>query len=141
MTRQTSASAFAAVQSCGYVGRKQREIYAYLYRYGPLTTNELFHGIYGTTEINQPNVHARLSELREMEAVRECGAKACSITGNTVILWDVTDKVPVKMVKRLSYKAQLKEAQDFIAEQCLSGEYRSYQDELSLGRQLKKGAK
>ena len=39
---------------------------------------------------------SRLSELRSVGAVYEVGTRRCSVTGHNVILWDVTDRLPLK---------------------------------------------
>lgn len=42
-------------------------------------------------------VRARLNELRNLGVAEEVGARVCSITKQTVIVWDVTSSLPVKL--------------------------------------------
>lgn len=104
MARQTSVEAYRYVQDSGVLGQRQFEVYDVLYRFGPLTANEAFNII--AKEKRRPNfdsnTRARFTELREMGAIVEVGERVCSVTGMTVILWDVTDRIPVKPEKKPS---------------------------------------
>lgn len=46
----------------------------------------------------------RLSELQRMELVREVGDKPNPDSGMTAILWDVTAKMPIKIVSQSEMK-------------------------------------
>ena len=100
MTRRTSIVAYHAVIDSGVVGRRQKEVYQVLYDRGPMTTNEIFRAIHGVTSINQPNIHARCRELCDLGLIEEVGTKICQFTKKRVIVWDVTDQLPVKSQKQ-----------------------------------------
>lgn len=105
--RQTSKDAFKEVMESGVVGDKQRYYYDLLYKYGPCTANELLQ--YGKrSNINQANVTTRLGELRDMGVVRELDKRECEVTLMKCLVWDVTDKKPIKAPKKLT-KAQKKD--------------------------------
>lgn len=100
MTRRTSIAAYHEIEFAGLLSKKRFEIYKILYKYGPLTYNEVFKKIVQRDSvIASANVGARLNEMREMGVVEEAGERLCSITGMNVILWDVTDKLPTPLVK------------------------------------------
>lgn len=99
MKRQTSIDVYRKIKEQGLLVGRRMMVYEALYKIGPATTNELFKYIHGTTTINQPNIHARLAELREMGCVMELGTVVCSVTKNKVIQFDVTDKIPIKIKK------------------------------------------
>jgi len=100
MIRDTSIEAFHKIKDEGLLSEKRWQVYEVLFQYGPLTGNELlihlrkkYQGMLG----NAPSVVSRLGELRDMGSVREIGKKICSVTGMTVINWDVTAKLPIKL--------------------------------------------
>lgn len=94
--RETSIEVYHRMEVDGLLSPRRWEIWKVLFHQGPLTANEIFRVVYGNSSINQANVPARLNEMREMGCVKEAGERACSVTGNTVILWDVTAKLPQK---------------------------------------------
>lgn len=105
--RQTSKDAYKEVQDSGFIGDKQKYYYDLLYKYGPCTANELFR--FGKrSNINQANVGTRLGELRDMGVVRELDKRECEVTLMKCIVWDVTDKMPLRPPKKLT-KAEKKE--------------------------------
>lgn len=83
------------------------EIYETLCNHGPLTTNEIFEKLFGTSTINNPSVHSRLCELRELGCVVEVGKKECRLTKMTVILWDSTTNMPVEIPKKERIQKQI----------------------------------
>lgn len=100
MNRKTSIDVYRKIRDSGILSERRWEAYAIVYRHGPLTSNEVFEysklkGVPGYRH----NTNARMTELRDMGAVEEIGTKCCSVTGEVVILWDVTDKFPVKLKK------------------------------------------
>lgn len=97
MTRTTSAEAYRHIQESGILGRRQKEVYDILYHSGPLTYNQVYEVLkekYGGrwTGINS----SRLTELRDMGAIKEVGTAQDEFSKMKVILWDVTDQQPVK---------------------------------------------
>lgn len=99
-TRKTSAAVFYEIEANGLLSAKRFEIYKILFIHGPLTAAEVAREMRGEKSASVgANVHARLCELRRMLAVEELGERQCRITGNNVILWDVTDKIPKKIEK------------------------------------------
>lgn len=89
VTRQTSIDAYHAVLNDGTVNRQQRKVYKTLYNHGPLTATECL------TRCDLLRTgRARFSELRERGLVYEVDTRICSVTGKTVIAWDVTANLP-----------------------------------------------
>lgn len=97
MVRQTSIEAYNKIKENGLLAKRTWEVYDTLFNFGPLTGREVFDrlGKKGFTT----HTASRLSELRDRCAITEVGKKVCSVTGMKVILWDVTDRVPVKLDK------------------------------------------
>lgn len=98
--RETSVAAFLAIQESGLLSRRRLEVYEVLSPDGPLTATQIAERMRGHKSSSVgANVHARLCELREMDAVEELGTITCPITNMTVILWDVTGRLPIKRKK------------------------------------------
>jgi len=102
MTRDTSLEAYKKIKENGMLGKRKMEIYDVVFRHGPLTANEAFNILklekYRNLNFDS-NTNSRFTELRDCGCLQEVGKKKCKITGNTVILWDVTKSLPVKMEK------------------------------------------
>lgn len=98
--RQTSVDVYRSMRDEGLLTESRLKIYGFLFEHGPCTANELFQKTKGFNTITQANFHARLGELRDCGVVDELGTKKCTVTGNTVIVWDCNNKLPVKINKR-----------------------------------------
>lgn len=103
--RDTSIQVYYRIKEDGTLSKRRWEVYDIVFNHGPLTANEIFQ----YTKLSnltgyRHNVHSRLCELREMGVLQELGTKECSISGETVILWDVTSNYPKKLEKKKSAK-------------------------------------
>lgn len=102
MTRQTSVDAFNYLRDNKILSTRRWQVYSALFDHGPCTASELAVEIYkGSTRLvgEAKNVCARLNELSKMGIAQELGTRVCNVSGMTVILWDVTDKLPIKLDK------------------------------------------
>lgn len=102
MVRQTSIEAYNAIKNSGLLGPMQWRVYDALYKHGPCTGAELFYRMNINRNPTHSNVTTRLGELRdEYDVVRELPKRRCtrSPIGAIVIVWDVTDRVPIKRNK------------------------------------------
>lgn len=101
--RQTSLAAYITIRDSGILSQRRWEAYSALYQHGPVTANELCQkaGVTGLWK--------RLSELKQLDLVKEVGQSTCSITGMTATLWDVTDNVPASFTRPKSRIQILKE--------------------------------
>lgn len=107
MIRQTSIDVYNNIKENGLLSERRMQVYCVLYEKGPLTATQIANFLpFKKSSSVGANVHARLGELRSMAAVREIGEGICPETGNTVILWDVTDKLPIKLEKPKRYKCK-----------------------------------
>src|ERR1700722_12178353 len=101
MTRQTSIDVFNRIKSEGLLSKLRFYVYELLYNHGPLTASELIKIAFEENGVAaMDSYHPRLGELRDQGVVYERGTKICSITGNEVILWDVTSNLPKKLNKQ-----------------------------------------
>jgi len=86
MVRETSIEAFRQIEEEGLLSDRRFQVYSYLFRHGPCTGLQVSGGV--------PGGWKRLAELRDLGVAREVGYTVCEVTGKTVLLWDVTDKLP-----------------------------------------------
>lgn len=109
MARQTSINAYKEIKNEGLLSKKRFEVYSALFKKGPLTATQIVDNIntYTSPSVGY-NVHARLGELKELNVIDEYGTKKCPLTGKTVILWDVTNKLPRKPSKKAVLLKQIK---------------------------------
>lgn len=99
MSRDTSIDAYIQIKEDGTLGRLQWATYDCLFRHGPLTTRQIHKRIKHIAR-DVGIVSTRLTELERMGSVSSVGTVECEETGKTVILWDVTSKIPVKKEKK-----------------------------------------
>lgn len=101
MIRQTSRDSYNANKE--FLSERRWQIYNVLWNYGPLTGGEVFQFMkkeYGESFVTNSNTVTRLGELRDMGVVSEIGEKTCSISGQNVILWDVTNQIASKLTEK-----------------------------------------
>ena len=102
MTRQTSIEAFNKIKKKGLLKRLRWDVYKVLFDHGPLTSNEL--AVRYFSPLQYQSLSSRFSELRDMGVIQEIGKKKDDYTKMKVILWDVTNKLPIKINKKISKK-------------------------------------
>ena len=95
MARLTSIRVYREIERNGLLSRRRWEVYKILFEHGPLTAIEVISRS-GSLGGIRNGMGSRLSELRSVGAVYEVGTRRCSVTGHNVILWDVTDRLPLK---------------------------------------------
>lgn len=102
MIRETSKAAYNKIKSQGLLSERRMEVYHTLYMFGPLTASELSELLpKKVSRTIGSNVHARLGELRQLGVAKEVRERKCEISGQNVIEWDVTDKLPGKLNKQI----------------------------------------
>ncbi len=98
-TRITSIEVYKYLEENDILSDKRWDVYRTVYKHGPMTSAEAFAKMtQGTAVKSITQSRARFTELREMGLFQEVGKKICSITGHEVILWDVTNNLPTKIV-------------------------------------------
>lgn len=104
--RTTSLNVYRAIEDSGVLGGLQWAVYAHIFKHGPLTQNELFR--YYFPNVITDSIKPRFSELLAMGCIKEVGSRACQVTGNEALIWDVTEHVPATKFKRKSKYKELK---------------------------------
>jgi hypothetical protein len=97
--RRTSIETYNKIAANGLLSQRRWEVYDALYAHGPCTSSELFQKMGDSQSHVFGNIRARLNELRDLGVADELRERPCLITGQTVIEWDVTDRLPVKLEK------------------------------------------
>ncbi len=109
MIRETSIISYNTIRDSGLLSKRRWEVYDVLYHHGPATGAELamfYRKKYGASSPSNPNTLTRLGELRDMGVVTELGSRICSVTGQTVINWDVTSKLPKALATKTKVKCE-----------------------------------
>lgn len=99
MVRETSIEAYNRIKDEGLLSQRRFEVYTQLYAHGPCTANELFKKTRGISQVSQANIQPRLNELVALGVAREVETRECQITGNRVLVYDVTAGLPTKYEK------------------------------------------
>lgn len=104
-TRQTSIDCYNAIKANGLLSKRRMEVYEILFKYGPMTANEIVR----ISKISYPNTnpssfHARLSELKKYGVIVEIGEKKDIVSNNNCLIWDLTDRLPKKIKLSTSAK-------------------------------------
>lgn len=100
MTRRTSIEAYNTIKDNGLLSKRRWEVYDILFHHGPLTAHEVVSVARRQyPRANQTSFNARLSELKAVGCAEEVGEKINPISEVLNYLWDVTDKLPVKLEK------------------------------------------
>jgi hypothetical protein len=100
--RRTSIEVYREIEANGLLTERRFEVYRWLFHNGPATGGEVIVGISPQARGSVlSQARARLNELRERGVVEELGTTICRVTGHEVILWDVTDHLPVEPLGRV----------------------------------------
>lgn len=108
--RTTSLNVYRAIEDSGVLGGLQWAVYSKIFEYGPITQNELFR--YYFPNVITDSIKPRFSELLAMGCIKEVGSRACRVTGNEALIWDVTEHVPATKFKRKNKYKELKSELD-----------------------------
>ena len=118
MIRKTSVEAYNNIKESGILSRMRMMCYNLLYQHGPATANQLMK----IAKESNPNlshqsiesIGRRLSELVKINVAQELGEVVCPVTNRKVILWDVTDQLPIKLEKKKTKNQIIKELKEEI---------------------------
>ena len=105
-TRQTSINCYNEIKLEGLLSKRRMEVYEAIYNSAPCTSAEAMMSILRESGDVLSQSRARFTELRELGVIFEKGEKVCSMTGRTVIEWDLTDRLPVKVKHSFNAKKQ-----------------------------------
>lgn len=108
MTRDTSIEIYRRIKEEGLLSKLRFDVYEVIFQHGPLTQMEAWQ-YFDKKHIQLRSVTPRFSELLERDVIGITRERPCKITGNLAIEWDVTNRLPVPVIKhkRPSYKELL----------------------------------
>ena len=95
--RSTSLEIYHRIKSEGLLKGLRLQVYGVLFEHGGMTVGEMFQRHFSTFQ--RSSISSRLSELERMGAVIAGPERKCGYTGNNAIVWELTDRVPIKLVK------------------------------------------
>ena len=116
--RDTGSEAYRNILQSGLLGKRQQQIYDILYRFGPLSSNEIWAKLKEEQGVMLASHGAgsRLSELREMGCVSEVGDICDPITKMRVTQWDITGRMPTKLAPKPKKDEQIAQLKTRVAE-------------------------
>lgn len=116
MTRRTSIETYHAIKDNGLLSELRWRVYDLLFHHGPLTQMELCRKN-ADPGVQDRSLMPRFAELEKMGVIEVIGERICTITGRMVLVWDVTDRLPVKWDKPKRQKCKSCDGQGYITEQ------------------------
>jgi hypothetical protein len=99
MIRQTSIDVYRQIEAEGLLSRLRWEVYKVLFEKGPLSQTDSYLHLTKSTKKGPQSYAPRFAELKNLGVIEEVGEKICSTTGRNVLIWDVTDRLPIKFEK------------------------------------------
>jgi hypothetical protein len=102
--RRTSKAVYERLEKEGAFKKRRGKVYQFLFWNGPLTATETIAELDARSIRKgswRANSSGRFTELRSMHLLREVGQTTCTVTGEKTILWDVTDREPGPLPRRV----------------------------------------
>lgn len=112
MTRRTSIEVYQKIKSEGLLSALRFTVYECLFNYGPLSQMETCK--YIGSKHQDRSIMPRFAELEKIGAIESIGEKKCSVTGRNVLIWDVTDRIPKKLIKEQKTKCLMCNGKGFL---------------------------
>jgi hypothetical protein len=108
--RQTSIDTYHKISSEGLLSKRRLEVLESIIKFGrPGTSAEIYRTM-NTTEKGITQSRARFTELERMGVICEVDKRACSVTGITATVWDLTDNLPTKLERVTTKKEKVSNA-------------------------------
>lgn len=98
--RKTSIESYRTIEASGLLSKRRWQVYDHIFHYGPTTARDSWKRIQSHGQISTGGISTRFSELKTIGVLEEVGEAVDKETGMTVLLWDVTDKLPKKYSKK-----------------------------------------
>lgn len=98
VVRKTSLETYKTIVNSGLLSDRRLQVYDILFKCGPMTGSQVsakMRELYGQSGYSE-NVRNRITELVRSGCVEELCETTCPITRRKVLLFDVTDKLPVE---------------------------------------------
>lgn len=98
--RQTSLDVYRQIESEGLLNRMRFKVYSHIFKHGPCTISQTTNALAKEImSLRGGTISSRFSELERMCVIEEIGKINCPFTGRSVTLWEVTNKLPIKLEK------------------------------------------
>lgn len=98
MIRQTSIDTYIQIKENGLLSSLRFEIYDCLYMHGPMTQMETCRKL-GSFRQDR-SIMPRFAEMEKAGVIKTTGTRLCTVTKREVLLWDCTDKLPMKFIQK-----------------------------------------
>jgi hypothetical protein len=98
MVRKTSIEVFKQIEAEGLLSKLRFDVYSALFEFGPCTALELYDRCFSKTSRDH-SITPRFSELERLGVIQPLKERSCNVSGRNVMVWDVTDRLPLKLDK------------------------------------------
>ncbi len=112
MIRETSIAVYHQIQEEGLLSDRRNQVFKCLWEHGPMTQNETYVKL-NVPNLQQSSIMPRFAELKDLGVITDIGKRECTVTGRTVLEWDITGDLPIKKSKA-TFKEQKEEILDLI---------------------------
>ncbi len=106
MIKNTTLETFKQIQEEGLLSEKRLRVYEIIYEYGALTgaqISEIYQTKYPSAQHSE-TIRNRITELIQMNVVKEAGMIVCDKTKRTVNTYLCTNELPAKIQKKTNKK-------------------------------------
>ncbi len=98
-SRKTSIETYNVIKNNGHLSAKRFQVYDLFYEFGNMTggaMSELYKSKFPSSKTSE-TIRNRITELVKMKVVEELGTTKCPTSGRSVMLFGITDNMPVKL--------------------------------------------
>lgn len=112
MVNKTSLEAYQEIIRNGLLSKRRLQVYDIIFNHQPLTGSQVATVFKSQNSLNtnSENIRNRITELKEMGVVEECGYSVDPVTNMTVLNFKTTNKLPKKLIRKASKRQKV----DFI---------------------------
>tara|TARA_R110002126_G_scaffold13983_1_gene59503 strand:+ start:213 stop:680 length:468 start_codon:yes stop_codon:yes gene_type:complete len=99
-TQRTSLEIYHKIKD-GLLPKRRFQVYDIIYKHGPLTLNQILTIAQRESRVLNTGAYSgRISELVEHGVIEDVGTTECPVSGNSAILWEATDKLPMPLKRK-----------------------------------------
>jgi len=106
--RETSLETFKMIKESGLLSKRRWQVYEFIFNNGPCSARDVHKALTKSKGANSSTFMSRVTELKEMGALKEVGIRKDSETNQKVTVWDVTKEIPEKFKIKMPKDQQIK---------------------------------
>ena len=110
--RQTSIDCYNQIKASGLLSEIRLKVMKRVLQLAPCTATEVEK--YMNIHDNMKGTWRVMTWLREADVVYEKGTRDCKVTGRNCIEWDLTDRLPQPVVKKITRPRSINKSIEYI---------------------------